>query len=553
MEHQTIDASALDPYSPWQDDFDFEQSNLQSNAVDPKNISTELKQQTTDEILVRESAPVSIIETTSYLNLGTVPWNRNYNLENSDGQLGLLSFSKFHLCDSKGKISLPKETSLDAISGREIETKCENVESEFENIAILGSSPRNTVSKSSPTKEDSFIEAQGNGSSALDDFLDKFQADKSNLHFRFTDPNSGSVEFKQNTADESKLKQLIPNFSVDGSIFSQSYINSEIFLEKYNISTNENNSNYERKFHCPICFKQFNSETAAQKCIHSNGENFQEDIQEGNVSQKGHLSEIKPIHSKTFPCSVCEQKFNDKSRLNRHMLNHIEEKPFQCHLCEKKFSQRRFLVDHMRSHTGEKPFLYHVSGERFSRQRTLTNHLQRHTGKKAFQCDVYEKMFSLKGNCNVHMRVHTGEKPFQCFLYKTPKHSKCPTGSTSWCFYQRALVKNENPMSHSLMKTKLSEQVLEKILPVYQRLVNDELLERYSSAEKLRMPTTASIVLFGKTAQKETFVSKKRLEMGVISAIGGYNFGCFNSLAIEHNELSSVSVDISHKRDKNDV
>ncbi|GFW47109.1 hypothetical protein TNCV_55621 [Trichonephila clavipes] len=38
--------------------------------------------------------------------------------------------------------------------------------------------------------------------------------------------------------------------------------------------------------------------------------------------------------------------------------------------------------------------------------------------------------------------------------------------------------------------------------------------------------------------------------MGVISAIGGYNFGCFNSLAIEHNELSAVSVDISHKHDK---
>ncbi|GFW55602.1 uncharacterized protein TNCV_119861 [Trichonephila clavipes] len=53
-----------------------------------------------------------------------------------------------------------------------------------------------------------------------------------------------------------------------------------------------------------------------------------------------------------------------------------------------------------------------------------------------------------------------------------------------------------------------------------------------------------------KNCPKETFVSKKRLEMGVISAIGGYNFGCFNSLAIEHNELSSVSVDILHKRDK---
>ncbi|GFT32146.1 uncharacterized protein TNCV_1229361 [Trichonephila clavipes] len=66
---------------------------------------------------------------------------------------------------------------------------------------------------------------------------------------------------------------------------------------------------------------------------------------------------------------------------------------------------------------------------------------------------------------------------------KTPKHSKCPTGSISWCFYQRALAKNENPMSHLLMKTKLSEQVLEKILPVYQRLVNDELLERCSAGK----------------------------------------------------------------------
>ncbi|GFS59330.1 hypothetical protein TNIN_276751 [Trichonephila inaurata madagascariensis] len=30
----------------------------------------------------------------------------------------------------------------------------------------------------------------------------------------------------------------------------------------------------------------------------------------------------------------------------------------------------------------------------------------------------------------------------------------------------------------------------------------------------------------------------------------GYNFVSSNSLAIEHNELSAVSVDISHKRDK---
>ncbi|GBL62097.1 hypothetical protein AVEN_146442-1 [Araneus ventricosus] len=45
---------------------------------------------------------------------------------------------------------------------------------------------------------------------------------------------------------------------------------------------------------------------------------------------------------------------------------------------------------------------------------------------------------------------------------KAPKLNKCPTGLTSWCFYQKALANNEKPKSHSSMKTKLSEQVLEK-------------------------------------------------------------------------------------------
>ncbi|GBN68878.1 hypothetical protein AVEN_109277-1 [Araneus ventricosus] len=45
---------------------------------------------------------------------------------------------------------------------------------------------------------------------------------------------------------------------------------------------------------------------------------------------------------------------------------------------------------------------------------------------------------------------------------KAPKHNKCPTGVTPWCFYQRALANNEKPKSHSSMKTKLSEQVLKK-------------------------------------------------------------------------------------------
>ncbi|GFY06207.1 uncharacterized protein TNCV_2680011 [Trichonephila clavipes] len=57
-------------------------------------------------------------------------------------------------------------------------------------------------------------------------------------------------------------------------------------------------------------------------------------------------------------------------------------------------------------------------------------------------------------------------------------HGKCPEGESSWCFYKRAIAKNETPGSHSSMRTYLSPQVVEKIIPVYQRLASDTILER---------------------------------------------------------------------------
>ncbi|GFT60678.1 uncharacterized protein TNCV_3583951 [Trichonephila clavipes] len=45
-----------------------------------------------------------------------------------------------------------------------------------------------------------------------------------------------------------------------------------------------------------------------------------------------------------------------------------------------------------------------------------------------------------------------------------PKHNKCPNGKLSWCFFKRALANRESPESHSVMKTKLTEEVVAKIL-----------------------------------------------------------------------------------------
>ncbi|GFY40019.1 hypothetical protein TNIN_492831 [Trichonephila inaurata madagascariensis] len=84
-----------------------------------------------------------------------------------------------------------------------------------------------------------------------------------------------------------------------------------------------------------------------------------------------------------------------------------------------------------------------------------------------------------------------------------------------------------------------------KLSSISKGLQKDELLERCSAGGK-NQKSNESIhsVILGKNAQKKLLFPQKRLEMCVISAIGGYNFGFLpKSLAIEHNELSAISVE----------
>lgn len=132
---------------------------------------------------------------------------------------------------------------------------------------------------------------------------------------------------------------------------------------------------------------------------------------------------------------------------------------------------------------------------------------------------------------------------------KKPKHDKCPIGKNSWCFFQRAIACNTKPKSHNLMKTQLNEHVLEKILPVYQRLANNELLDRCVSGKTQNANESVHSVIW-KNCPKETFVSKKRLEVSVISSISEFNIGCLASLEITDKNANDLSISIAKKRDK---
>lgn len=131
-----------------------------------------------------------------------------------------------------------------------------------------------------------------------------------------------------------------------------------------------------------------------------------------------------------------------------------------------------------------------------------------------------------------------------------PQHKSCPSGNDSWCFYNRALASGQKMPDHNSMKNKLSEEVLAKILPVYQRLASNELLKRCTSG-KTQNSNESVHSLIWKYCPKDTFVSRKRLELAVTYAVSQFNNGCEASLSLKGNEtLRSPSIVIAQKQDQ---
>ncbi|GFX22914.1 uncharacterized protein TNCV_3911611 [Trichonephila clavipes] len=134
---------------------------------------------------------------------------------------------------------------------------------------------------------------------------------------------------------------------------------------------------------------------------------------------------------------------------------------------------------------------------------------------------------------------------------KKPMHGKCPEGESSWCFYKRAIAKGETPGSHSSMRTYLSPQVVEKIMPVYQRLASDTILERCVAGKTQNSNESLHSCIWRK-CPKEVFVSKRRLEIAVTDAIEKHNLGYVKSLEAKEDSClnDSFSLTIAERQDK---
>lgn len=107
----------------------------------------------------------------------------------------------------------------------------------------------------------------------------------------------------------------------------------------------------------------------------------------------------------------------------------------------------------------------------------------------------------------------------------TPRHTKCPKGEESWCYYNRAIAKNETPGPHALnLHTPISPTVLKHIFPVYQRLITTELLERCQQGKTQNANESLHAAIW-KKCPKVKNVSKRLVEFAAAEGILEYNFG----------------------------
>ncbi|GFX96253.1 uncharacterized protein TNCV_2291411 [Trichonephila clavipes] len=111
-----------------------------------------------------------------------------------------------------------------------------------------------------------------------------------------------------------------------------------------------------------------------------------------------------------------------------------------------------------------------------------------------------------------------------------PQHSKCPAGENSWCFYQSAIANGEKPNAHKLnVGTPINEKFLPKILPIYQRLASNELLERCIRCGTQNANESLHSMIWAK-CPKEIFVNKRRVKRAVAKAVCEYNKGTVRTI-----------------------
>ena len=121
---------------------------------------------------------------------------------------------------------------------------------------------------------------------------------------------------------------------------------------------------------------------------------------------------------KIFLCQFCDKKFASNQLRNKHQ-NLIHTKRYPCEVCQKVFSEKTRLMIHARIHSGERPYVCEDCGFSCSQKDNLRLHKEfRHPvsgqQEKKFTCDICSASFLTNSNLRRHVLIHSDVKQCVC-------------------------------------------------------------------------------------------------------------------------------------------
>lgn len=116
---------------------------------------------------------------------------------------------------------------------------------------------------------------------------------------------------------------------------------------------------------------------------------------------------IAHVSTETQSCKICNAKLANWSNLMKHMKNHKNEN-FECNDCDQVFNSKDKIKRHVRVHMDLYPYACEYCDRRFKRPSNYSSHMDTHAGVKPYYCSVCGQRFRLWSSCDYHMRLKHG-------------------------------------------------------------------------------------------------------------------------------------------------
>lgn len=122
-------------------------------------------------------------------------------------------------------------------------------------------------------------------------------------------------------------------------------------------------------------------------------------------------------------------------------------------------------------------------------------------------------------------------------------------GQDSWCFYNKALAKNQIPPSHNKMPVYINKTVVQHIQPIFERLSNPNFLSRCRMGLTQNSNEGLHSILW-KKCPKINFVSRKKVEIAAVNTVAEFNFGATEAAESLAADINSNTEKINVARDR---